>query len=97
MITDLGPVVFDRWIDFIVHVRWQDDATGVLQCWVNGSQKVDETRKTWGGGGVMTSVKPTFGAARRPHGDVDVLRRRLQDRYGLLHGRSLNGSPGGSR
>jgi len=64
LITDLGPVVFDRWIDFVVHVKWRNDSTGVLQTWVDGTKKVDQTRKTWGGNGVMTTVKPAFGMYR---------------------------------
>ncbi len=34
---DLGPVVYDQWTDFTVHVKWSaDPAVGFVQIWMNG-------------------------------------------------------------
>ena len=34
---DLGPVVYNRWTDFTVHVKWSSDPTvGFAQVWMNG-------------------------------------------------------------
>lgn len=38
---DLGPVVSDRWVSWVVHVRWTVDQTGFLQVWKNDSLMVD--------------------------------------------------------
>lgn len=35
---DLGPVVYDQWTDFTVHVKWSADPTvGFAQVWMNGA------------------------------------------------------------
>jgi hypothetical protein len=34
---DLGPVVYDQWIDITIHVKWSSDPTvGFAQVWMNG-------------------------------------------------------------
>lgn len=34
---DLGPVLYDQWTDFTVHVKWSTDPTvGFAQVWMNG-------------------------------------------------------------
>lgn len=39
----LGLTPFDRWVDFVVHVKWDATGkTGVLQIWQDGVLKVDE-------------------------------------------------------
>jgi hypothetical protein len=41
--ADLGPAIFDQWVDFVVHVKWDPTGTtGQLQVWVNGILKVNE-------------------------------------------------------
>jgi hypothetical protein len=39
--VDLGPVLSNQWIDFVIHVRWATDTTGLLQVWMNGSQVIN--------------------------------------------------------
>lgn len=40
---DLGPVSYDRWVDYVVHVKWDSNGnTGVLQVWQDGVLKVNE-------------------------------------------------------
>jgi hypothetical protein len=33
---DLGPFVTGRWVDFVWHVRWAQDASGVIEAWRDG-------------------------------------------------------------
>ncbi|MDP4265746.1 MAG: polysaccharide lyase, partial [Bacteroidota bacterium] len=39
--TDLGPVISNQWVDFVIHIRWATDTTGLLQVWMNGSQVIN--------------------------------------------------------
>ncbi len=41
--TDIGPVISDQWIDFVIHVRWATDTTGLLQVWMNGNQLINRS------------------------------------------------------
>lgn len=36
ILTDLGPVISNNWVDFVIHIRWATDTTGLLQVWKNG-------------------------------------------------------------
>jgi hypothetical protein len=37
---DLGEVRYDSWNDFVIHVRWSKDSSGLLQAWMNGNEVV---------------------------------------------------------
>jgi hypothetical protein len=41
--TDLGPVISNRWVDFVIHIRWATDSTGLLQVWMNGNQLINRS------------------------------------------------------
>ena len=42
-IIDLGPAGYDKWVDYVVHVKWDATGkTGVLQVWQDGVLKVNE-------------------------------------------------------
>ncbi|SKC18993.1 polysaccharide lyase [Dyadobacter psychrophilus] len=32
---DLGPVTKERWIDWVFHIRWAHDNTGIIEVWKN--------------------------------------------------------------
>lgn len=39
--TQLGPTPFDRWIDFVVRVRWGPTGGGLVEMWMDGRKVVD--------------------------------------------------------
>src|SRR5258706_452584 len=39
--ADLGPLISNQWVDFVIHIRWAMDTTGLLQVWMNGTQKIN--------------------------------------------------------
>jgi len=42
-IIDLGTPSYDKWVDYVVHVKWDATGkTGVLQVWQDGALKVNE-------------------------------------------------------
>lgn len=42
-ILDLGPATFDRWVDYVVHVKWDATGkTGLIEIWQDGKKIVDE-------------------------------------------------------
>ncbi len=41
--VDLGSVVSNKWMDFVIHIRWATDTTGLLQVWMNGSLVIDRS------------------------------------------------------
>jgi hypothetical protein len=48
---DLGPFVTGQWVDFVWHVRWKQDNTGILEAWRNGTKM-----GSWSGRTVLTNV-----------------------------------------
>ena len=36
----IGPIVRDRWYDFVYHVKWSSGGDGFFDAWVNGQQKL---------------------------------------------------------
>jgi len=36
----IGPIVKDRWYDFVYHVKWSSGADGFMYAWVDGQQKL---------------------------------------------------------
>ncbi len=51
--TDIGPVISNQWVDFVIHIRWATDTTGLLQVWMNGSLVIDRS-------GVKTATVNAF-------------------------------------
>ncbi len=52
---DLGPVHYDQWVDFTVHIKWSTEpAVGFAQVWINGRNVLPLThmRTLDNGGGV---------------------------------------------
>ena len=42
-ITHIGSAIYDRWVDYVVHVKWAATGnTGILEIWQDGKQIVDE-------------------------------------------------------
>jgi hypothetical protein len=41
MEIDLGPVPKDQWIDWVVHIKFAYDNTGILEVWKNGEKVID--------------------------------------------------------
>ena len=42
-VISMGTAQYDRWVDYVVHVRWDPTGTqGLLQVWQGGVLKVDE-------------------------------------------------------
>ena len=41
--TDIGPVISNQWVDFVIHIRWATDTTGLLQVWMNGNPVINRT------------------------------------------------------
>jgi Polysaccharide lyase len=41
--TDIGPVISNKWIDFVIRIRWATDNTGLLQVWMNGNQVINRS------------------------------------------------------
>ena len=39
----LGNLVTGQWVDFVVHVRWKRDTTGIVQVWMNDTEIVNAT------------------------------------------------------
>jgi hypothetical protein len=40
---DVGPAVFDRWVDYVVHIKWDATGkTGLLEIWQDGQQIVNK-------------------------------------------------------
>jgi hypothetical protein len=40
--TKLGPTPYDRWIDFVFHVKWGPTGGGLVEVWMDGEQVVDK-------------------------------------------------------
>jgi hypothetical protein len=42
--TDLGPVLSDQWVAWVIHVKWASDHTGIMQVWKNGSLMINHSK-----------------------------------------------------
>lgn len=40
---DIGPVLSNQWVDFVIHLRWATDSTGILQVWKNGDLVINRS------------------------------------------------------
>jgi hypothetical protein len=40
---DPNPMVYDTWYDFVMHVNWASDSTGLIELWMNGTKVVGIT------------------------------------------------------
>ncbi len=39
-VAKIGPLVTNRWYDFVYHVKWSSGSDGFMYAWVNGVQKL---------------------------------------------------------
>lgn len=39
--TDLGPILSNQWVSWVIHVKWAVDNSGILQVWKNGVLVID--------------------------------------------------------
>jgi hypothetical protein len=67
---DLGPVVTGRWVDCVVRTKWAQDASGVIEFWVDGVKRVSWTGRTWG---TQQIVYPMAGYYRGNYSATAVL------------------------
>src|ERR1043165_1891315 len=62
----LGPLVKNRWYDFVYHVKWSSDSDGFMFAWVNGVQELAHRGPTlYAGQGCAQRVAPRRGGARQ--------------------------------
>lgn len=56
---DLGPVQYDSWVNFVIHVRWSaNPGGGLLQAWMNGNEVVPlRTARTLGNAPVIMEIQ----------------------------------------
>ena len=40
--NDIGPVLSNQWVDFVIRIRWSTATTGLLQVWRNGTLVVNK-------------------------------------------------------
>lgn len=41
--SDLGPIVSNQWVSWVLHIKWAADRTGIIQIWKDGKQVLDVT------------------------------------------------------
>lgn len=39
--TDLGEVISNKWTSWVIHVKWESNAAGLIQLWKNGELMID--------------------------------------------------------
>lgn len=55
---DLGEVQYDTWTDFVIHVRWSKNSSGLLQAWMNGNEVVPlRNARTLGNAPVIMEIQ----------------------------------------
>lgn len=40
---DLGPIISNKWMSWVIHVKWAADNSGIMQVWMNGTQVINRT------------------------------------------------------
>jgi len=41
--TDIGPVISNKWIDFVIRIKWTTDTSGLLQVWMNSNLVINRS------------------------------------------------------
>lgn len=41
--NDLGPILNNQWVSWVIHVKWATDKTGILQVWKNGELMINKS------------------------------------------------------
>jgi hypothetical protein len=67
--TVLGPIRYDHWYDFVMHVRWSASGTGVVEFWVDGTKWLTQSGVTLPPGGAYLK-QGYYGGA---HGGTNVV------------------------
>jgi hypothetical protein len=82
---DLGEVRYESWTDFVVHVRWSKDTSGLLQAWMNGNEVVPlRGARTLGNAPVIMEIqnyRPATGGSTTAH-LFDAI--RIGDSFGAV-------------
>lgn len=39
--SDLGPILSNQWVSWVLHIKWASDQTGIIQIWKNGALVLD--------------------------------------------------------
>jgi hypothetical protein len=42
--NDIGPIISNQWVSWVIHVKWANDNTGLFQVWKNGELMINKTR-----------------------------------------------------
>jgi Polysaccharide lyase len=42
--TDIGPILSDQWVSWVIHVKWASDNTGIMQVWKNGALMINKSK-----------------------------------------------------
>jgi Polysaccharide lyase/IPT/TIG domain len=69
----LGNLVTGQWVDFVVHVRWERDTTGIVQVWMNGTEIVNATGIQTFYTNDMTKVRVQAGYYRADYSKTAIL------------------------
>ncbi|QMU29329.1 polysaccharide lyase [Adhaeribacter radiodurans] len=40
-VFDLGPVIKDKWVDFVFHINFSHESDGIFDVWLNGTKTLD--------------------------------------------------------
>jgi len=40
---DIGPIISNQWVSWVIHVKWASDKTGIMQVWKNRNLVVDKS------------------------------------------------------
>lgn len=41
--ADMGPVISNKWTDFVIRIKWATDTSGLLQVWMNGNLVINRS------------------------------------------------------
>lgn len=39
---DIGPIISNQWVSWVIHVKWAADRSGIMQVWKNGKLMIDK-------------------------------------------------------
>ena len=65
------PMITGRWVDFVIHIRWAKDNSGLLEGWMDGVKRFSWSGVTWGP--CVTGVYPQVDYYRDNYNSTAVL------------------------